>query len=503
MVVCSSPCRIDVSAAQLPDRLRRRLDLLVEAIEHRPGCSLPQTCQSWAATQGAYRFYDHPETTVGHLLPAFVRPAVLRASLLSEVIIPHDSTSFTYTRLQKATGLGFLNDSRTARGLHLHSSLLLTADGRLLGLGQLHFWIREQFRDCTREELRQLPIEQKESFKWLIGVRAISAAFQAVAPRLPRFIHVMDREGDIHEVFAEIRQLKHHAVIRCMTNRRVEPDDSEPADRTDYAKEQVARSESLGLVELQVPLAKGGGYRTALVEVRSAQVYLRPAERKRRGRQRLKLGLIEVREVSTPPAGEQAAHWWLWTTLPVRTLKRVQRVLKIYKARWRVEEYHRGLKTGCQVEKLRLRSGEKLMKAITLAAWVAARAVRLRDQVKQVPQGSCEESFTTEEWQTLFAREHGRPWREEDGVPTLEQVVRWLGRLGGHLGRKGDGLPGVELIGRGLYALTLLLEGREIGRAEAATQLGPAEPPADASGRASTTDSRPASLPETHQHPHV
>jgi hypothetical protein len=463
---------------------------------------LPQTCQSWAATQGAYRFFDHPVTSVENLLPAFVQPAARRACLRPEVIVAHDSSSFSYTQLKKATGLGFLNDSKTARGIHLHSSLLLGPDGQLLGLGHLHFWIRQQFRDGTREELRNLPIEQKESFKWLIGVRAITAAFQGITPRLPRFIHVMDREGDIHEVFAEIRRLEHDAVIRCTANRRVSPDASAEPDRTDYAKDQVARRPSLGRLELQVPLAKGG-YRTAVVEVRSAEVRLSPDPKKRRGCKPLRLGLIEVREVSTPPAGEEAAHWWLWTTLPARTLKRVLKVLRIYRARWRVEEYHRGLKTGCKVEKLRLRNGEKLMKAITLATWAATRAVRLRDQVKQVPQSSCAESFAQEEWQTLFAREHGRPWREEEGVPTLEQVVRWLGRLGGHLGRKRDGLPGVELLGRGLYALTLLLEGREIGRVEAATQPGPPGPPANASGRASPKDSPPASLPQTHQKSHV
>src|SRR5207302_6848820 len=106
----------------------------------------------------------------------------------------------------------------------------------------------------------------------------------------------------------------------------------------------------------------------------------RPDQAKHNGRRPLSLGLVEVREISTPPQGETATHWWLWTTLRVRKLKQIERVLRIYRARWRVEDYHRALKTGCRVEKLRLQEGENLMKALTLEAWVATRVVRLRDE---------------------------------------------------------------------------------------------------------------------------
>ncbi len=501
MAYSYSSRRIDVSAARLSAKLRNRLDRIADALQERPGCSTPQTFQNWSATKGAYRFYAHPDTTVANLLPALVLPAVRLAYSLPEVLVPHDSTSFNYTHLSKATGLGFLNDSKTARGIHLHSSLLLDPFGGLLGIGHLHFWVRPQFRQESDDKVRHLPIEEKESFKWLLGVRATLQVFQAIGSRLPRFIHVMDREGDVHEVFAEIRKLGHEAVIRCAQNRRVTPEQPEAFDRTDYAKNQVARQHSLGKMELRVPLANGG-YRTAVVEVRSARVRLNPDAKKRRGRKTLKLGLIEVREISTPPSGEKAAHWWLWTTLPARTVKQVQKVLKIYRARWRLEEYHRGLKTGCNVEKLRLNKGEKLMKAITMAAWVAARSVRMRDQVKQVPEWGCEDCFTKEEWQTLFAREHGRGWREEDGVPTLVQVMLWLGRLGGHLGRKGDGLPGVQVLSRGLHDLTVLVEGRAIGRAEAATQPSPPLESVHGAEDATTTKNPQAVLPQTHQCSH-
>jgi hypothetical protein len=436
------------------------------ALQERPGGSLPEACRTRAALKGAYRFLDHPDTAVPHLLPALVRPAIRFLSHSRLVLAVHDSTSFNFTGLKKAKGLGYLNDSLTAQGIHLHSSLLLDQDCTLVGLAHLHFWVRPHFRQETDEQIRQLPIEEKESFKWLGGIRAATAAFAFLAEtgqtRLPKIIHVMDREGDIHEVFAEVLQLGHDAVIRCCQNRRVEG--AQP-DQIDRAKQRVAKQPSLGRIDLRVPLKKGG-FRQAQVEVRSLRVRLRPNETNRKNRQPIDLWLIETREVSIPPAGEKPAQWWLWTTLTAKTIKQVKRVLQIYRARWRVEDYHRVLKTGCKVERMRLLEGEALQKVIAMQAWVGTQILRLRDEAKDKPEQDCEKYFTVQEWKMLWAQHHGRPWRGSDGKPTLAEVTLWLGGLGGHLGRKRDGLPGAELLSRGLYALSWLVEGRNIALAE-------------------------------------
>jgi len=446
--------------------LHKRLEIIMTALQDHPGCSLPQACRSRAALKAAYRFFDNPETSVAHFLPAFVRPAVRILATACLVLVVHDSTSFNFTHLTSASGLGYLNNSASARGIHLHSSLLLNEDCDLAGLAHLHFWVRQNFRAETDEQIHKLPIEEKESFKWLLGVRAVHAAFQALKSqgqeRLPKLIHIMDREGDIHEVFAEVQQLGHEAVIRDSQNRRVEADQP---DQFDHARQRVARQQSLGRMELLVPL-KDGGFRLAVVEVRSSRVRLRPAETKHKRRQPIDLWLIEVREIGLIPAGEEAVQWWLWTTLPAGKMCQVERVLRYYRARWRVEDYHRMVKTGCKVEKLRLQEADALMKVIAMQAWVATQVLRLRDAAKQEPNQDCEKYFSEQEWKTLWVRQHGRAWQPSDGKPTLAEVAKWLGRLGGHLGRDSDGLPGAELLGRGIYALSLLLEGREIALAE-------------------------------------
>jgi Transposase DNA-binding/Transposase Tn5 dimerisation domain len=460
--------RVDLAAAGFADhRLRVRLGLLLDTLDRRPNVPLPSACRGWAARKAAYRFLDHPHTTVPSLLPALVAPTVAAAAPGSHLLAIHDSTSFNYSHLHHATGLGFLNDSPTARGLHLHSSLAVDPQGRLLGILHLHFWVRCQFRSGSDDNRKRLPIEDKESFKWLIGVRACERAL-APLPARPRLIHVMDREGDIHEVFAEFRALGHQAVVRCAQDRRVHLRGGHGR-----AKAVVAQRKALGRISLRVPCTDGST-RLAEVELRSARLRLAPDSRKHKGRQTLRLWLVEVREVSAPPPGQERVLWWLWTNRAARTLSEVAGVLASYRARWRIEEWHRVLKTVCRVEKLRLQDGERLMKAITLQGQIAARVVALRDGVKQAPQARCEEGFSAEEWQALYAVEHGRAWRQEDGQPSLADVVRWLGKLGGHLGRKRDGLPGAELLGRGLAALELVLLGRRAALAEAAAAVAAA-----------------------------
>ena len=463
----------DWSAAALDDpRLRERLRLVAADLQARPGASLPEACRSKAALKGAYRFFDHPRATADAILPAFVRPSVAALASRREVLVVHDTTTFNFSSLESASGLGYINDSRSAQGIHLHSSLLLDEDCRLVGIGDLRFWVRDGFREETPQQVRDLPIEEKESFRWLLGMRAVRAAFDAAAQggKTPRLIHVMDREGDIHEVFQDVRAAGDHAVIRCAQDRRVE---GEEEGVLACAKGRVAAQVALGTMELRVPL-KDGGWRMATVEVRSLGVVLRPDGKKHKGRRALRLGLVEVREVSVPPEGEKAALWLLWTTLRVGTLAQVRRVLGIYRARWRIEDYHRAMKTGCAAEKLRLQDGRKLMKALAVKAWVATRIVRLRDEGKDAPEQDGGRHFSEAEWKLLWAEHHGRAWREGDGKPTLGEALRWLGRLGGHLGRKNDPMPGAECLAKALQALEMMMRGREIGRLEAGA--GPPEP---------------------------
>src|SRR5262249_19043434 len=214
--------------------------------------------------------------------------------------------------------------------------------------------------------------------------------------------------------------------------------------------DQVIRAvPALARLKLKLPAGHGRKARTAVVELRSKAVTLTPNNHVERQRQPLRLTMVQVREVGTPPQGEEPIEWLLWTTEPAQTKKAIMAVVRAYALRWRIEAFHLVWKQGCRVEQLQLETRERLEKALVLYAGVAVRIVQLRDRARREPTAPCTEVLTEDEWQALYAHNTGAAPTAATPAPTVEQVTRWIGRLGGHLGRKRDGMPGVRTLWRG------------------------------------------------------
>jgi hypothetical protein len=203
--------------------------------------------------------------------------------------------------------------------------------------------------------------------------------------------------------------------------------------------------------------------RQVTLNLRKVELTLRPDPQKHPQRQPLTWTLIEAREAE-PAAGSEPLHWRLWTNLSVTTVEDVLEVLRFYTLRWRVEDFHLTLKSGCQIEKLELEESDRLIKAAILYSAVAIRIVALRDLARVEPNTSCTAILTEAEWQPLWQRFSKKKLTAQTVPPTLEQAVRWIGRLGGHLGRTRDGMPGVRTLWRGFRDLSLLAAGFHIGR---------------------------------------
>ena len=127
-------------------------------------------------------------------------------------------------------------------------------------------------------------------------------------------------------------------------------------------------------------------------------------------------------------------------------------------------------KQGCRVEQLQLETRVRLEKALLLYAGVAVRLLRLRDLARKEPNSPRTEVLSAEEWQVLFTQATGEVTTAQTPIPTIEQATKWLGRLGGHLGRKGDGMPGVRTLWRGWRDLAVLVAGYRVGKQQAAQE---------------------------------
>jgi Transposase Tn5 dimerisation domain/Transposase DNA-binding len=444
------------AATPLPDaRLNSRLERMLGHLADKPVDAFPQALPDFHQAKASYRFLANERIDHADLLTGWRKTTTQALRSQPLVYVAHDTTTFVYNTLKQTSGLGSVNHIEAVRGLHCHTSLALATNGVVLGLLHQHYWTRSGTR-ATRPQDRDL--SDKESIKWLHGLEATNAACLTLpAAERPRIVHLMDREGDIHEVFVRVQSLGHGAIIRRYRNRNF-------AEAPGDADEAIRRAPVLARLRLQLPAGHGRRARTAVVALRSRRLTLTPNSHHERHRQPLSLTMVEVREVDAPPRVEEPLHWLLWTNEPARSKKQVLAVTRAYLRRWRIEDFHLTWKQGCRVERLQLATAERLIKALVLYAGVAVRLLRLRDLARREPTAPCTEVLTSDEWQALYAQATGERPTPQTPIPTLEQATKWIGRLGGHLGRKRDGMPGVRTLWRGWRDLAILVAGFRAGR---------------------------------------
>ena len=169
-----------------------------------------------------------------------------------------------------------------------------------------------------------------------------------------------------------------------------------------------------------------------------------------------RLGLLQVLAQSAvdaveehPPSGERAIAWLLLTTLEVTSFEQAERCLRWYSYRWLIERYHYTLKSGCRLEQLQLETADRLERALATYAIVAWRLLWLTYEARIHPSESIEGVLPAHYWIALYCHMHQTTVLPEK-PPSLADCVRWIARLGGFLGRKSDGEPGVKTLWLGL-----------------------------------------------------
>ncbi len=209
--------------------------------------------------------------------------------------------------------------------------------------------------------------------------------------------------------------------------------------------------------------------REATVSVRFVAVTLRPPWRPKGLKLPvIRLNAILVREEQPPADIEEPIEWLLLTNTRVRTFDQAQEVIGWYCCRWQIEVFHKVLKSGCRVEDCRLQTADRLHSFVALMSVIAWRLHWMTYLNRCQPDWPCTAVLTDIEWEALYMRIH-KTKRLPDEVPTVREAVRWIARLGGFLGRKSDGEPGVTVIWRGWQRLQDLAATWEIVKEQ--TQL--------------------------------
>jgi hypothetical protein len=431
-------------------RLKDRLLTLSRDFMAHPTMSLPQACGDPAKTKAAYRFFDHVRVNLEGVLQGHYAATARRAQKEKLILAVQDTTELDYTLHGQTELLGPICDKKGMIGMLVHDTMAYNGQGTALGLIDVQCWTRDPDIPRTESERYELPIEQKESYKWLRSWKA-AVRLQEQCPE-STVISVGDREADIYELFVEAKkQSKAKLLVRAEQQRRVSNDPEEEQALANIW-EWMSRRPLAGILAVELPrTAKRRKARTASLEVRYAEVQLQAPKRK------AKLGAVTVWVVTAvergAPSGEEPVEWKLITTLEVKTLAQALEVIGYYTERFQIEVFHRTLKSGCKIEERQLGNAERIEGCLAIDMVVGWRIVHLTKLGREVPEVPCTVFFEEAQWKALVALVSG-DWRVPNKPPTLREAILMMAkRLGGFLGRKGDGEPGTEVIWKALQRL--------------------------------------------------
>jgi hypothetical protein len=447
-----------------------RVETIAAAMATNPGVLTPQLFTRPYDVEATYTLYDHPTATPDHLQHghrAWVRDQLARAGTF---LLLEDTTTVSFSHRHVAIpGLGAIGDGTEGyQGFFLHSVLALrlpdpatlAADPALehsggvsvVGLADQQYYIR-----TPRPEHEKLGCgvnyrldRPRESQRW---IRSTTRLGPAPAAAQVHWIRVADAEADIHDYLRECIKNNHEFVVRMCQDRVVI--DEETRDRLGSLFAVARAAKAVVSYALKLRARPGQAARVARLSVAFGAICARAPARQGRGGEPVSCWFVRAWE-EDPPASVEPLEWVLTVGFPVETAEDALRAVGIYGQRPMIEEFHKGLKTGMGAERLQLETAERLYAAIALMSVVTLRLLDLRERAWVNPEAPAERSGLDALERELLARRLGRELR------TVCDVILALGRLGGHMNRKADGLPGWLTLHRGMKVLQNMVEGARL-----------------------------------------
>ena len=229
----------------------------------------------------------------------------------------------------------------------------------------------------------------------------------------------------------------------------------------------LAEQPVLSEYDLIVDGQKGSPSRTARMQLRAARVRI-PRPRhvspwvKQHDPEWIEMSAVDVREIN-PPQGVQPLLWMLLSSEPCGDIAAARQIASDYEQRPVVEDYHKGLKTGCRLESRQYLTSARLQRVVGLLSIVAVRLLQLRAAARQTPQRLARECVPPD-WLIVLCQIRYQPAKSKrppltPKAVTAREFYREIAKLGGFLGRKSDGEPGWQTLWHGFEKLHLFLRG--------------------------------------------
>lgn len=390
-------------------RLSSRLVDCVDAISQKPDLTFSGVAKGdWPAVKGYYRLIDHPDeeaVSMENILLPHRERTIRRMKGQKTVLCIQDGSDLIYFNLDRCEGLGVIGANQTGaktKGLHLHSTLTVTTDGVPLGVLKAQCVAPGLKSDDRRS--RDIPVEEKETFAWILGVRDC----MEIASQMPntRLVSVMDREANFFELFDDHRQNPCvDLLVRAQHNRST----TEQTRLFDAVGQSEVRGRLRILVKRQSARPKKSKQkarparpeRMAEVTLRYMPVEIRPPDYMK-NKAPVGLWIVHVFE-DNPPENTEAIEWFLLTTVKIQSEEDAVMCLRWYCLRWRIEDWHRVLKSGCRAEDAAHKTAERLKRSIAINLVIAWRIILMTLLGREPPDLPAEVLFSELEIEVLQA----------------------------------------------------------------------------------------------------
>ena len=446
----------EFEGADLGDERRsKRLKQIAERMDQSPAASLPEMMGDSKNLQGCYRFLGNEHFSHYDLLePHFSRTAE-RAAGYERVLAIHDQTVFECDYEDQQEAVGKLNAGKS--GFVGNFSMLVGGDHRQRPLGVPA--VSTIFRQDTSSE-KTSGQEYAEQDDWWLGHVHSTEGLVGDSAEL---VHVMDAGFDSYERFARMEAAGMQFVARDGNRRKargIEDDDDDTARMAEIAEDIEADiTRKVQLTRRAEPDAPGRRRRYPARKARAARLMMgsrqiiidKPRYGADERADQLELTLVRVWEPDPPEdADDDGIEWLLVTnTAPADGLdaQGVERVVDDYRARWRIEEYFKALKTGCGYTDRQLETRSSLLKALGVSVPMAWLLMAMRGWARHQPQAEAGWYFDDTSLEVLrhFAT------RDVPDEATLWEVTLAIAGMGGH--QKSNGPPGWTTLRRGLTKL--------------------------------------------------
>jgi len=391
------------------------------------------------ALKAFYSLMNHEQTSHTALFNCYRQNLNLQAGQRYWVV--QDTTSLNFTSQQQKAGMGYLSEL-SQRGLWLHHGLVLAATGVPAGLLCQQVIIRQDAEYGKKAQRAQRPFEEKESYKW---ARALSCGRQVAAAYQCTFTHIMDREADVWEVMQKAWQEKQHFLIRAHHDRRLPGADEQ-------VQKLTAHLQQCEPVKLKLDLPN----RPGKLEKHSCALKWQVLEVEGQ-----RLSVVQLQSLTAPEL-----EWVLLSDLAVKDALEALELVQAYKLRWRVEELHKGMKTGCSVEKRQFSSLAATLNSIALLTLMAVWLLRVKVLAQTKGEEDLRPTLSALEQHVLqlLAGQHLRPGQRQQ---LREFSAQWLavllGNMGGFVGNYHRQMPGWQTLWLGYVRYRQFLDAFSIG----------------------------------------